>query len=387
MGKHGMGTFTVLESLGSNRYKFQYRIWAELPDESRKRLTGRFSGTEKELRAFMQKVKLEAKGQGVSADPGMTVNTLIEEWLDGKAQEVSARTASIYRGVFLRHIRPRIGGTKVRALDAARLKGFYTDLRRDTDLERTRVQIHLVLRQALDHAVLTGVILSNPAKVVRPATAKAVRREALADAGDVPAWTHEEASKLFAVAMEDRSPFGWAVALGLQTGLRRGELLGLKWSAVDLAGKTLKVVGNLTENDGHRAVGNPKTRESRRVVPLSEEAVRVLKAVREWRDLESTRPGWGGTDFVFPTVDGKMQHPSNINRKVKALTTKAGVRYLSMHATRHTFVTLLAATGVSLQHISKLIGHKTPLVTMTVYSHVFKEEVAAPVLNLTGKLS
>lgn len=380
---HGAGSMEQVAKMPDGRLKWKWRIWATMPDGQSKRITGTVIGTKAEATRIMQAAKLKAESAGLTSDPGLTVTQLLVDWLAAKANRVSPRTISIYRQV-AKHINREgvgIGGMKVRAITTGHVQAFYERLEA-TGLERTREQVHGVLRQALDYAVQKGVIAANPVNSADAPRARTTRRKALERKGETPAWTPEEATALLAAAMQDAQPMSWAVAFGLHTGLRRGEVLGLMWKHVDLEVGRIRVVQALTLDDGERRVSDPKNEQSRRAVPITPEAAAVLRVVRDWQQAEAERPGWQASGYVFTTRDGKPQHPNNMKRKMALLCVRAGIRYLPPHSLRHTFVSLLIHQEVPVTQISRLIGHKTPLVTQQVYAHWLKDDLEAVSLKL-----
>ncbi len=381
---HGEGNIVKIGRLADGRLKWKWRIWATLPDGSDKRLTGTFIGTKAECRMQMQGAKAKAERSGVSNDPNLTVAQLLQDWLQVKSEHVSARTINIYRQP-ISHITKEaigIGGVRVRALTTALIQDYYTRLNTQTTLERTREQVHGVLNQALDHAVRMGVLEANPTKSVERPRARSTRRSVMAKAGLTPSWEPSEAAKLHQKAMQDAIPMSWAIAFGLHTGLRRGEILGLRWKVVDLANKQIRIAQTLTLDNGERRESDPKNEQSRRDVPLNDEAVKILKTVQSWQADAAQDQAWQASGYVFTTRDGKPQHPNNMKRKLNLLCQAGGIRYLSPHSLRHTFVSLQSRNGVPLERVSRLIGHKNPTVTLQVYRHLFTDEVRASSLDL-----
>lgn len=381
---HGEGNIVEVGSAVGGRKKWKWRIWAGLPDGSTKRLTGTFIGTKAECRMQMQSAKAKAERSGVTNDPNLTVAQLLQDWLQVKSEHVSERTINIYRQpiTYVTKEGLGIGGVRVRALTTSTIQEFYTRLNMQTGLERTREQVHGVLNQALDHAVRMGVLEANPTKSAERPRARSTRRSVMAKDGLQPAWEPAEAAKLHRVALQDAGPMSWAIAFGLHTGLRRGEILGLAWKVVDLPNKHIRIARALTLDNGTRRESDPKNEQSRRDVPLNEEAVKILEAVQSWQERECQKATWQVSGYVFTTADGKMQHPNNLKRTLARLCRAGDIRYLPPHSLRHTFVSLQARNGVPLERVSRLIGHKNPTVTLQVYRHLFADEVKASSLGL-----
>jgi integrase len=164
-----------------------------------------------------------------------------------------------------------------------------------------------------------------------------------------------EARVLLAAAADDR--FYGVYVLALVLGMRRGEVLGLRWSAVDLDGGTLRVRSSLQRVGGQLVLSSPKTRRSRRVIPLPRAVVKVLRAHRESQAVErTTAEVWGDHDLVFTTTIGTAIEPRNMSRHFEALRVEAKVRKLRLHDLRHSCASLLFELGVPLRMVMEILG-------------------------------
>jgi integrase len=183
-----------------------------------------------------------------------------------------------------------------------------------------------------------------------------------------------------------------AIVLALSTGLRRGELLALKWEDVDFENKLLYVRRNLVtirNQEGRTKTRNveqsPKTKTSNRILPLSDELIDLLKEHQRKQEEDKTTFGEGYQDngFVFCTTKGTPISPRNFSRFVARIAEKAGLKGVSPHTLRHTFATRLAELGVYPTVVQKLLGHATVDVSMEVYSHVFPDVERDAIENLS----
>jgi integrase len=182
-----------------------------------------------------------------------------------------------------------------------------------------------------------------------------------------------EARKLLEAARGDRLEALYVLAL--HTGMRRGELLGLKWEEVDLHNQTVRVRRTLTrtENGRRLAIGEPKTKKSRRTVRLTQRAVEALRRhlERQLEDIEVLGDLYGDQGLVFATEAGTPINPSNLRQRSFApLLKKAGLPHIRFHDLRHTCATLLLSKGVHIKFVQELLGHASVAITLDTYSHV-----------------
>jgi integrase len=226
----------------------------------------------------------------------------------------------------------------------------------------TLAYVHSVLKSALEHAVREEEIPRNVARNVRMGTPRPRRFEPL---------TAEEARAFLAAT--DGHRLSALFERALRTGLRKGELLGLRWEDLDLASGTASIRRTLQRTrTGGLTTLPTKTVSSERRIALPTECVRSLKHHRERQDREREVAGgaWKGSGFVFTAPEGSAIDPSNLTRLFAALCRAAGLRRIRFHDLRHTAATLLLEQGVELVVIKELLGHAHIGVTATVYAHV-----------------
>jgi integrase len=179
----------------------------------------------------------------------------------------------------------------------------------------------------------------------------------------------QEARALLAVAADDRLYAAYVLALLL--GLRRGELLGLRWSAVDLRRGTLRVQVSLQRVGGQLAFTSPKTRRSRRAMPLPRAVVKVLREHKQRQAVERAEAElWADEDLVFATSIGTPIEPRNLSRHFEALRERAKLRKVRFHDLRHGCASLLFELGVPLRMVMEILGHSQISTTSDIYTHV-----------------
>jgi integrase len=164
--------------------------------------------------------------------------------------------------------------------------------------------------------------------------------------------------------------------LALCLGLRRGELLGLRWADVDLEAGTLEVVHALQRVGGELRFVRPKTEDSERTIPLPEICIEALRAHRERQktDRSNAWPNWQENDLVFPSRIGTPLEPDNLRRSWGRIRKTANLGDVRFHDIRHTCVSLLLDLGVPPHIVRDIVGHSDIEVTMTIYAHAALDE-------------
>lgn len=298
---------------------------------------------------------------GREAGEDMAYRVRLGEWIAGyiaeRSRHVRPNTAARYRA-YAKLLEP-LAHLPLAALSVARLESFYADL-------STRIgQSHLshlrsFLKAALRKAVRYGYLQHSPAEMAelprRPPPPQRAR-----------AMTPEEVGRLLDAAQGTR--YYPMVFLALALGLRRGELLGLRWEDVDWARDELHVRRAVVAVDGKPVVGGLKTASSQRVLPLLPE-VRTL--LLEWRAHLRDAGLDGG--FIFPSSAGPEVPiaPRTLDRAWRSLLQRAGLPHYRFHDLRHTFATR-AVASVDPKTVAALLGHSTVVMTLQIYAHVERE--------------
>ena len=184
------------------------------------------------------------------------------------------------------------------------------------------------------------------------------------------AWTADEARTFLMSVADDRLAAAWELLL--TRGLRRGELAGLRWDAVDLKGATIRVVATRVMVDGRAMLSAPKTDAGRRSIPLDPVLVASLRrhGVRQSSERLVAGPAWSSTGYVFTDEIGEPMRPEYFSKRFKALVQASGLRQVRLHDTRHTAASLMLASGENVKVVAELLGHSTPTITQTTYQHV-----------------
>ncbi|WP_395158922.1 tyrosine-type recombinase/integrase [Ilumatobacter sp.] len=360
----------------------------ELPAVAGKRqqLKRRGFPTKKAAQAEFDQVSTESrKGSFVRPMRGTVAEYLVDIWLPSKRSTLRPSTIVGYEKVVNRRLVPLIGEYQLAALDAAAVEVMYGEL---------------LSSGGVGGAPLSAKTVANAGGVLSKALRDAVRLKRLAynvsaDA-ELPArvrpeqstWTADEATRFLAATTDDRPFPMWRLALS--TGMRRGELCGLRWRDLDLDDGRATIAS--TRVVAREVVtGEPKTKAGNRVVRLDAETINVLRAWRKRTNEERLVAGaaWIDTGLVFVDALGEPPHPETVTRWWRKACEAAGLPVIRLHDARHTAATLMLRDGVPVKVVSQRLGHADIAVTMRVYQHVTAQDdqLAADVLGsaLGGK--
>jgi integrase len=298
----------------------------------------------------------------------VTVGEFLRDWHVTMQNQVRESTWYSYRIVVDRLVR-QIGGIKLQALTPLQLETAYAKLgkaggRNGRSLSPKTVRnCHIVMHRSLGDAVRLGLVNRNSASVARPPAN---------DRTEIVTWTADELQAFLDHVRGDRL-FAAYVVLGT-TGMRRGEVLGLRWSDLDLGAGRLSISQTLQEVEHRILFTTTKTNRSRRTVSLDPTTVEMLRAHRAHQLEERlvAGPGWQELfDLVFCLEDGGPIQPQGFTRAFKRHVAAAGLPELrGPHNLRHTWATLALKAGIHPKIVSDRLGHSTIAITIDTYSHV-----------------
>jgi integrase len=227
---------------------------------------------------------------------------------------------------------------------------------------KTVLEIHLIIRGALNDAVRRGIVTRNVALVAHAPKVRSIPKV------EQQAWTAPELQTFLREAAGHRLfPALWLLA---NTGLRRSELLGIQWGDIDLDAATLSINRGLVSVGYELHESRGKTSNSRRAIDLDHTTVEVLSAWRTWQAVERTAAGIAPAGWVFADIDGNPIHTHSISQAFERIVARAGVPKIRLHDVRHTHGTLLIKGGVPIKVVSERLGHGNPTFTIDTYQHV-----------------
>jgi integrase len=293
------------------------------------------------------------------------LETYLERWLEDVVRDtVKENMLENYTYLARRHIIPELGHTRLRDLKPEQVRRLYRK-KLDSGLSNRTVQlIHTTLRKALQQALSDGILPRNVCEAVKPP--RRVRKEKRP-------LTPKQARTFLETAKGDRLRALYVLAI--TTGLREGELLGLRWADVDLEGGKLRVLRQLTRTRRGLSFTTPK-RGRTRVVRLTDTAVAILKTHKTAQNKERLKAGslWQDHDLIFTSTIGTPVDVGNLTyRSFRPLLKRAGLPRIRIHDLRHTAATLMLGRGVHPKIVQEMLGHSTITQTMDTYSHVLPD--------------
>ena len=308
---------------------------------------------------------------GALPDEQKLFGTLLDAWQG--SLDVSPKTAERHHELVRLHIRPHLGALKIRAISASRIEQFYGDLRTGRGpagdagtrlAPRTIGHVHRLVVQVLALAERDKLIQSNPARHAKRPKIIASEIEILNEIQ-----VREVLAKL-------RGRSIWLIAaVGLSTGMRRGELLALRWKDVDFETAMIQVERALEQTKTGLRFKEPKTKHGRRQLTVPNSIMRELRGHRRRQSEARLALGLGkGSDdeLVFRQPDGRPMKPDSLSSEWWRLVGALKMPKVSLHAWRHTHASQLIAAGLDVLTISRRLGHGSPSITLDVYSHLFK---------------
>lgn len=364
------------------------RSWELKYDAGTDPLTGRrktryasFKGTKREAEAELVRL-IGAEQAGQAVDPSrVTVAEFLERWeRDWATANVSPKTLERYTGILHKQVIPNIGKARIQKLRPVDLSELYAKLlreggRKDGGLSPRSVgHVHRVLHRALGHAAQWGVVQSNVASLVSPPRVATAEIEILSPAQIKVVFAKLEGRSLLPI-----------VSTALGTGMRRGELLALRWQDVNLERAQIRVERSLEQTTGHLRFKSPKTKHGRRTIALPAYVVAELRV--HWKAQQEQRLALGmgkspPDALVFATVEGNPRSPGGLTKDWATFAKGLGLN-VTFHALRHTHASQLIASGLDVLTISRRLGHGSPTITLGVYGHLFSnsDDRAAQVLD------
>ncbi len=310
---------------------------------------------------------------------------LTRSWLPAQRQRLRVSTFDDYSMRIRRHIVPALGHLPLQEISATHIDRFYADLldhgsARGGGLSAKSVRnVHIIIRKALADATRKRLVARNVA-----IDADAPRIPSRGDS-ELTTWTPADLRTFLQGIKEHHlSP---AFLLSASTGMRRGEVLGLRWEDIDLDGRTVSVRRTILNVRYVITPGEPKTARGRRTISLDPATVAVLRAYRASQATKRLQLGLGGSqpDLVFFKPDGGPIHPDLFTKTFDRTVKRLGLRRVRLHDLRHTYATLALRAGVDAKTVSARLGHSTVAFTLDVYTKAVPQldrEAAAQVATL-----
>lgn len=341
------------------------RIQQRTSNGKRQSFSETFKGTKSEAQKQLTKKLGELDNGTLNINSKQTLGEYLDIWLEDIAKpRLHQRTYGDYKDLLRLHVRDVLGKIKLSDLKAIHIQKLYGELQTEKKLSARRVRyVHAVLSSALKKAVELDILSRNVAKLVQ--LPKQTKKE-------MDVLTEAECEMFMNALNGERLETMFSFALA--TGLRPEEYLALQWKDIDFIKKTATIcraVIRLPKSKWY--FSEPKTKSSRRTLPLPETLVKELKLHRQIHLKERMKLGaaWQNHDLVFPSEVGTPITHSNVTQVFKRVLRNAKLRTsLRLYDLRHSHATLLLKAGVHAKVVSERLGHSTIALTLDVYSHV-----------------
>ena len=329
-----------------------------------------------ECRAWMADAQFEDEHGDVFFSDSPTADVWFDYWIEEvKGKSIRPRTKEFYEGRWRIAISPVIGEMELKDLKPIHCQKILNELNEDHAVSYIK-DTRILLSSVLDCAVENGFISKNPVtKSVRPTGGIPVK--------EVKALTLEEQRKFLISAQRSENHYLYAFAL--QTGLRFGELAALTWDDIDFKNRKMTVSKSMQRIKGQVIIGEPKTETGKREIPLTEEAIKILRIQKE-KDVNMDFIRLECANLVFVNKNGGFLANNICYQSLKYICKRARIRTISMHILRHTFATRCIESGMRPKTLQAILGHKKLETTMDLYVHVTEESKAEEMEAIEEKL-
>lgn len=299
------------------------------------------------------------------ADQSWKLDAYLDYWLENIVKSSKRPTTyALYETIIRLYLKPGLGRHQLRRLSVPIVQGFFNDKLTQGQSIRNVHMMRQVLGAALTRAVREELISRNVARLVElPAW----------QPGEVRPWSASEALTFLDAARSD--PLYPAFVMLILYGMRRGEVLGLRWQDIDLGAGTFSIRQQLQRIHGELRLCPVKTQAGNRALPvpsLAREAL-LIRANQQVSDRQAFGRGWQDTGLVFTTRSGRPVEPRNLVRSFRRICDQNKIRIIKVHHLRHTTASLLKKLRVAPRDAQMILGHAHIATTMQIYTHVDEE--------------
>ena len=362
----GVKIMAIEELVKNKKYKIIVPIGYN--GNKRKRHIETFIGGKKEALLRENEIKLSIKNKTYINKSKITMQMLLEEWLEYSKIIWSPKTY-VSNMHWVDNIIKSIGHIHLQDLNVKLLEDFYNELRSNTSYSDKTIQHHYtIISTALNKAVIWGYILNNPnSRIEKP---KARKKE-------IECYSPEEVSELIDVLLKEPIKYQALIMLALDSGARRGEITGLTWEDIDFENSKISINKSTQYVKDYGIFEKAtKTATSDRNIYISNTTLDILKKYRKEQMERKIKLGdkWQGSKRVFTTEYGGDMHPDTPSIILRKIIKKYSLKKISFHGLRHTCISLQISSGIQAQIISRRAGHSNVTVTHKIYSHFFENE-------------
>lgn len=359
----------------------RYKITVAIGYNGNKRINHyeTFYGGKKEAILRENEIKSQLKNNSFVNKSKITMKELLEEWLKYSKDIWSPKTY-IANAHWCEIINKSIGHIKLQDINAKILEDFYKELRENTTYSDKTIQhFYTIITTSLKKAIIWGYIVNNPNSFIEKPK---VRKK------EIQCYSPEEVEKLLECIKNECLKYQAMIYLAIDSGARRGEIVGLTWNDVDFKKQTLNINKSVQYT---KELGifekTTKTQTSDRIIYLSNKTIEILKAYQKEQLENKLKLGskWENSKRIFTNIVGGDMHPDTPSQILEKIIRKYNLKRISFHGLRHTSISLQISSGIQAQIISKRAGHSSVSTTHSIYSHFFDnefKEVASAMNNI-----
>ncbi len=343
----------------------KYMVMLEIGENGKRKQKKKMGfKTKKEAKAYLAEQQT-AINKGLYIEQSkLLYKDYLADWFIKKKFKIGVQTAKVYEEYLNSRIFPDLGNIPLSSISPKDLEDYQLKLTKEGLSPWTIKKIFDIIKNSLKYAKDLELIYKNPASKIELSSKKNK---------ELYVWDEEEVSKFLKTAKNTSThPYYTVFVLAIFTGMRRGEILGLRWKDINFKNNTITVNQTLSR-DGKEILNSVKTQSSRRIIDISDQNL-IDVLIKQRQIVLNHKDKYGESyidkDLVVCSELGNQLNPSNIRRKMNQLIEISGVSKINFHSLRHTHATLLLSQGVSPKVIQERLGHSSIKVTLDIYSHV-----------------
>ena len=340
-----------------------------------------FYGGKKEAVLRENEIKQQIKNNSFVIKNKITMQELLIEWLK-YSKEIWSPKTYISNVHWCDVINKVIGHIKLQDINVKILEDFYKEIRQNTTYSDKTIQhFYTIINTALKRAILWGYIVNNPNSYIEKPK---IRKK------EIECYSPEDVEKLLNVLQNESLKYQAIIYLALDSGARRGEIVGLTWNDIDFKKKTLRINKSVQYT---KELGifekTTKTQSSDRVIYISDNTLNILKQYQKEQIENKLKLGnkWENSKRIFTNNFGGDMHPDTPSQILENIIKKYNLKRISFHGLRHTSISLQISSGIQAQIISKRAGHSSVSTTHSIYSHFFDNEFQEVANKMNNMLS
>ena len=338
-----------------------------------------YGKSEKEARKKMEEYKLSLR-EGLALDSDVRLGVSMKIWLfEYVRNSVKASAFDRYECTFRNYIENAPFTSKyIKDIKGLEIQRYYNDMFKNGKTTSTIKRVNKLLKRFFKYGIAEGLLIRNPCDNIKiPCNKQSEQKE-------VEVFSKEELK----IMMNLDYPYQIKdIALtSLATGMRQGEVLGLKWDVIDFENKEINIQRTVScyteiingERKTIKKIQSPKTKNSIRKIPLPTSLIPILQKIKNRQKINKIRYGADynitNEGFIFLTYDGNILHKSNVNNAWATFLKRCNIPHKKFHTLRHTYATLQFENNIPLKTVSNLLGHSSINITADIYTHVLKKE-------------